>query len=97
MEAEHLMSSINPGFCSIEDFVIGNNDADFFSSSYQDRDIDPARDFSSIPVNYSFTSIALPDAFSGHEMLTPEMINSFPQQTMTKERSSSLTVSTTSS
>ena len=91
------MSSINPGFCSIEDFVIGDNDVDFFSSSYQDRDMDPARDFSSIPINYSFTSIALPDAFSGNEIPTPQMVNSFHQQPMTKERSSSLTVSATSS
>ena len=97
MEAEHLMGSVNPGFCSIEDFVIGSNDADFFSSSYQDRDLDSTRDFPSIPANYSFTSIALPDAFSGNEILAPHMVDSFPQQTMTMERASSLTVSATSS
>ena len=91
------MNGVNPGLCSIEDFVIGSNDSDFFSSSYQDRDIDPARDFSCIPVNYSFTSIALPDAFSSHDVFTPQIVTSFPQQTITKERSSSLTISAASS
>lgn len=76
MEVAHLISSPAPCYEDLGVFPLESTETDYFSSSYQDRDSDSFLDLTSIPMNCSFSPIALPDAFSSNEVILPQMVAS---------------------